>query len=93
MTDTPETTPPPPAPVEGLARVSSVDLAVGDIAMVFRESETGLQVAVFDNMEPDVPTLLIPLVRGIIASLNDAGAADVFIKKGVESIMGGKAIN
>jgi len=88
MTDTPTTD----LPVAN-ERMTEVKLAEGDICIVFREATDGLQAAVFDNMEQNKPSVLIPLVRGVIASLNEAGGADLLIKKGIDAIVGNQAVN
>jgi hypothetical protein len=71
-----------------LEPVTEVKLERGAIAIVFIANEAGIQAAIFDNMEENKPSVLIPLVRGIIAQMNEQGGADLLIKKGVDAIVG-----
>ena len=73
--------------------VDNVDLPAGSVAMVFITGEEGLGAAVYHNITDDKPNILVPLVRGILASLHEAGGADLFIKKGVESITAKGTVN
>lgn len=84
MTDEPTTS----NDIAKLDAVTEVKLDKGAIALVFIANEQGIQAAIFDNMEENKPSVLIPLVRGIIATLNDQGGADALIKKGVDAIVG-----
>jgi hypothetical protein len=71
-----------------LEPVKEVKLDPGAIAIVFIANEQGIQAAIFDNMEENKPSVLIPLVRGIIAQMNEPNGADILIKKGVDAIVG-----
>lgn len=73
--------------------VDTVKLDNGAIAMVFIAGPEGLGAAVYHNITDDNPNILVPLVRGILASLHEAGGADKLIQKGVESITATATVN
>lgn len=73
--------------------VETVTLPNGSIAMVFIAGPEGLGAAVYHNITDDNPNILVPLVRGILASLHEDGGADKLIQKGVESITAKATVN
>lgn len=89
-------TEPLPAPEPEATTPGAVDtlkLEDGSIAVVFTSRPEGLGAAVFHNITNDNPNILVPLVRGILASLHEEGGADKLIQKGVQSITANATVN
>lgn len=73
--------------------VDTIKLDKGAIAIVFITGAEGLGAAVYHNIVDDMPNILVPLVRGILAELHEAGGADKLIQKGVASITATATVN
>ena len=93
---TPETTQAETKPTEApkpSAPVASVDIPDGGIAIVFITAEEGLGASVHHNITNDNPNILVPLIRGVLATLHEEGGADRLIQKGVQSITANATVN